>query len=48
MSIALTDTNWESRSIEILRTALRLSTLALAAVAIAANFTDYGPLIPLL
>ncbi len=48
MSIALTDTSWESRSIELVRTVLRLSTLALAAVAIAANFTDYGPLIPLL
>jgi MFS family permease len=48
MSIALTDNTLESRSTELLRTALRLSTLALAAVAIAANFTDYGPLIPLL
>jgi cyanate permease len=48
MSIALIETNWESRSLELVRTALRLSTLALAAVAIAANFTDYGPLIPLL
>src|SRR5438105_1765737 len=48
MNIALTDTNPESRSLELLHTALRLSTLALAAVAIAANFTDYGPLIPLL
>jgi cyanate permease len=48
MNMALTDTNRESRSLELLHTALRLSTLALAAVAIAANFTDYGPLIPLL
>jgi cyanate permease len=48
MSIALTDTNQESRSTELLRAVLRLGTLALAAVAIAANFTDYGPLIPLL
>jgi cyanate permease len=48
MSIALTDTNQESRSTEHLRATMRLSTLALAAVAIAANFTDYGPLIPLL
>jgi cyanate permease len=48
MSIALTDTNRESRSTELLRAAARLSTLALAAVAISANFTNYGPLIPLL
>jgi len=48
MSIARTDTRLESRSTKPLGTALRLSTLALAAVAIAANFTDYGPLIPLL
>ena len=48
MSISLTDTTLESRSTELLRTAVRLSTLALAAVAISANFTDYGPLIPLL
>ena len=37
-----------SRSTERLRTTLRLGTVALAAVAIAANFTNYGPLIPLL
>jgi len=48
MNIALTDTTLESRSTELLRTAVRLSTLALVAVAIAANFTNYGPLIPLL
>jgi cyanate permease len=48
MSIALTDTNRESESMELLRSVMRLGTLALAAVAIAANFTDYGPLIPLL
>jgi cyanate permease len=44
MSIARTDTNRESQSTEL----LRLSTLALVAVAIAANFTNYGSLIPLL
>lgn len=48
MSIALTNTNQESRSTELLSATMRLGTLALAAVAIAANFTDYGPLIPLL
>jgi cyanate permease len=48
MSIAFTDTRLESRSTELLRTAVRLSALALAAVAISVNFTDYGPLIPLL
>jgi cyanate permease len=48
MSLALTDTNQSSRSTELLRAVMRLSTLALSAVAIAANFTDYGPLIPLL
>src|SRR6266849_2196030 len=48
MIIALTDINRESRSTELLRTAVRLSTLALTAVAISANFTNYGPLIPLL
>src|SRR6266702_6806092 len=48
MNIALTDIYRESRSTELQRTAMRLSTLALAAVAISANFTNYGPLIPLL
>src|SRR6266702_2229423 len=48
MNIALTDIYRESRSTELQRTAVRLSTLALAAVAISANFTNYGPLIPLL
>ncbi len=48
MSIARTDTRLQNRSTDLLGTALRLSTLALAAVAIAANFTNYGPLIPLL
>ncbi len=48
MIISLTDINRESRSTELLRTTVRLSTLALAAVAISANFTNYGPLIPLL
>ncbi len=48
MSIARTDTRLESRSTDLLGTAIRLSTLALAAVAISANFTNYGPLIPLL
>jgi cyanate permease len=48
MSIALTDTNRENASTELLNAVMRMSTLALAAVAIAANFTDYGPLIPLL
>ncbi len=48
MSIARTDMRLQSRSTDLLGTALRLSTLALAAVAIAANFTNYGPLIPLL
>jgi cyanate permease len=48
MGIALTHTNRESRSTELLRPAARLGILALAAVAISANFTNYGPLIPLL
>src|SRR5437764_236393 len=48
MSVALTGTRLQSRSTDLLGTALSLSTLALAAVAISANFTDYGPLIPLL
>jgi cyanate permease len=48
MSIARTDMRLQSRSTDLLGTAMRLSTLALAAVAISANFTDYGPLIPLL
>lgn len=48
MSIARTDMRLQSRSTDLLGTAMRLSTLALAAVAIAANFTNYGPLIPLL
>jgi len=48
MSIARTDMRLQSRSTDLLGTALRLSTLALAAAAIAANFTNYGPLIPLL
>ena len=48
MSIARTDMRLQSRSTDLLGTALRLSTLALAAVAISANFTNYGPLIPLL
>ena len=48
MSIARTDMRLLSRSTDLLGTALRLSTLALAAMAIAANFTNYGPLIPLL
>ena len=48
MSRARTDTRLESRSTELLGTDVRLGTLALAAVAISANFTNYGPLIPLL
>jgi cyanate permease len=48
MSITLPDTQRQSRSSDLPGTALSLSTLALAAVAISANFTDYGPLIPLL
>lgn len=44
MSVARTDTRLQSRSTDL----LGLSTLALAAVAISANFTNYGPLIPLL
>lgn len=48
MSIARTDTRLESRATDLLRTTLRLGTVALAAVAISAHFTDYGPLIPLL
>ena len=48
MSIARTDTRLESRSTDLLHTTLRLITVALAAVAISAHFTDYGPLIPLL
>ena len=48
MSIARTDTRLESRSTGHLSTTLRLLTVALAAVAISAHFTDYGPLIPLL
>jgi cyanate permease len=48
MTIARTETRLESRSTELMGTAVRLSMLALAAVAISANFTDYGPLIPLL
>src|SRR5437764_8820009 len=48
MSVALTGTRLQSRSRDLPGTALNLSTLALAAVAISANFTDYGPLIPLL
>ena len=45
MTIARTDTRLESRSTELMGTAVRLCMLA---VAISANFTDYGPLIPLL
>ena len=48
MSVALTGTRLQSRSMDLLASAVRLSMLALAAVAIAANLTDYGPLIPLL
>ena len=48
MTMARTDTRLQSRSTDLPGTALSLSTLALAAVAISANFTDYGPLIPLL
>ena len=48
MSIARTPARLESRSTEHLSTTLRLLTVALAAVAISAHFTDYGPLIPLL
>ncbi|HLX59474.1 MAG TPA: MFS transporter [Ktedonobacteraceae bacterium] len=48
MSVALPDTRRQSRSTDLLGTAVRMSILALAAVAISANFTDYGPLIPLL
>lgn len=48
MSVALTGTRLRSRSTELPGTALSLSTLTLVAVAISANFTDYGPLIPLL
>src|SRR5947207_1949217 len=48
MSVALTGTRLQSSSTDLLGTALSLSTLALVAVAISANFTDYGPLIPLL
>jgi cyanate permease len=48
MSVALTGTRLQSRSTDLPDTALSLSMLTLAAVAISANFTDYGPLIPLL
>jgi MFS family permease len=48
MSSARTDTRLQSGSTGLRRTTLRLGTVALAAVAISAHFTDYGPLIPLL
>ena len=48
MSMARTDARLESPSTDLLHTTLRLLTVALAAVAISAHFTDYGPLIPLL
>jgi cyanate permease len=48
MSIARTDMRLQSRSTDLLGIAVRLGTLALAAVAISATFTNYGPLIPLL
>ncbi len=48
MSIARTDMRLQSRSADLLGTVVRLGILALAAVALAANFTNYGPLIPLL
>jgi cyanate permease len=48
MSVALTGTRLQSRSTDLLGSTVRLSTLVLAAVAISTNFTDYGPLIPLL
>jgi cyanate permease len=48
MSIALPGTRLQSRTTDLLGSTVRLSILALAAVAISANFTDYGPLIPLL
>jgi cyanate permease len=48
MTMARTDTRLHSRATDLPGTALSLSTLALAAVAISVNFTDYGPLIPLL
>jgi MFS family permease len=46
--IARTGMRLQSRSTHLMGTAVRLSILALAAVAISANFTNYGPLIPLL
>src|SRR5437588_4269293 len=48
MTIARTDTRLHSHATDLPGTALSLSTLALAGLAISANFTDYGPLIPLL
>src|SRR6266568_8391602 len=48
MSVALTGPRLQSRSRDLPGTALSLSILALTAVAISANFTNYGPLIPLL
>jgi cyanate permease len=48
MTTARTATRLQSHATDLPGTALSLSTLALAAVAISANFTDYGPLIPLL
>jgi cyanate permease len=48
MTMTRTDTRLHSRATDLPGTALSLSTLALAAVAISAHFTDYGPLIPLL
>lgn len=48
MSVALNGTRLQGRSTDLPGTALSLSTLALAAMAISAHFTDYGPLIPLL
>src|SRR5579863_4035544 len=48
MSVAFTGTRLQSRSTDLLGTTVRLSILALAALAISANFTDYGPLILLL
>ena len=48
MSFARTETTQASGSTDHLGTTLRLSVVALAAVAISAHFTDYGPLIPLL
>lgn len=48
MNVAFTGTRLQDRSPGLLTTTVRLSALALAAVATSATFTNYGPLIPLL